>query len=71
MTKMIDLFKIYDEHILTLRDKNFEARYEDNDSWYHASGAGLCMRKHYYAQVAGLPSSDKDQIQCVCFGWGT
>lgn len=67
---MIDLFKIYDDHILTLRDKNFEARYEDNDSWYHASGAGLCMRKHYYAQVERLPSSDKDSNTMRLFRLG-
>ena len=34
---MIDLFKIYDDYILELRDENFESRFEGNDSWYHAS----------------------------------
>ena len=70
MTKMIDLFKIYDEHILTLRDKNFEARYEDNDSWYHASGAGMCIRKHYYSQIEKLPASEKDSNTMRLFRLG-
>ena len=67
---MLDLFKIYDDYILTLRDKNFEARYADNDSWYHASGAGMCMRKHYYSQIERLPSSDKDSNTMRLFRLG-
>ena len=67
---MIDLFKIYDDYILELRDENFESRYEGNDSWYHASGAGLCMRKHYYSQIENLPSKDKDSNTMRLFRLG-
>ena len=67
---MIDLFKIYDDYILELKDENFESRYEGNDDWYHASGAGLCMRKHYYAQIEKLPSKDKDSNTMRLFRLG-
>ena len=67
---MIELFKIYDDYILELRDENFESRYEGNDSWYHASGAGLCMRKHYYSQIENLPSKDKDSNTMRLFRLG-
>ena len=67
---MIDLFKIYDDYILSLRDDNFEARYEDNDSWYHASGAGMCIRKHYYSQIEKLPASEKDSNTMRLFRLG-
>ena len=45
---MIDVADLYDNYILDLRDKHFGKRYEGKESWYHASGAGLCMRKHYF-----------------------
>ena len=67
---MIDLFKIYDDYILDLRDENFSKRYEGQDTWYHASGAGLCVRKHYYAQIEGLPSGDKDSNTMRLFRLG-
>ena len=57
---MTDLFEIYDEYILDKRDENYEKRYEGNDNWLHASGAGMCVRKHYYAYVEKLPAPDKD-----------
>ena len=67
---MIDLFKIYDDYILDLKDEHFEKRYEGQDTWYHASGAGLCVRKHYYAQIEGLPSGDKDSNTMRLFRLG-
>jgi hypothetical protein len=67
---VIDLFKIYDDYILELRDENFENRYEGKDTWYHASGAGLCVRKHYYSQIEGLPSGDKDSNTMRLFRLG-
>ena len=67
---MLDLFKIYDDYILELKDENFEKRYEGQDTWYHASGAGMCVRKHYYAQVEGLPSSEKDSNTMRLFRLG-
>ena len=67
---MLDLFKVYDDYILELKDENFEKRYEGQDTWYHASGAGMCVRKHYYAQVEGLPSGDKDSNTMRLFRLG-
>jgi len=57
---ILDLFKIYDDYIDDLKVENQEKRYDGQDTWYHASGAGLCMRKHHFSQVQQLPSKDKD-----------
>ena len=57
---MIDVADLYDNYILDLRDKHFGKRYEGKESWYHASGAGLCMRKHYFQSVEKLEPTEKD-----------
>ena len=38
---------------------NVEERYENNEGWYHASGAGLCSRKLYYESVEKLKMPPK------------
>ena len=48
---MIDVKEVYDSYILDKRDKNFSNRYEGNEAWYHGSGTGMCMRKHYFQSV--------------------
>lgn len=67
---MIDLFKIYDDYIMDLKGENYDARYEGKDKWFHASGAGLCMRKHYFAQIEKLPTGDKDSNTMRLFRLG-
>ena len=57
---MIDVADLYDNYILDLRDKHFGKRYEGKESWYHASGAGLCMRKHHFQSVEKLEPTEKD-----------
>ena len=57
-------FKIYDDYIMDLKGENYDARYEGKDEWFHASGAGLCMRKHYFAQIEKLPTETKTPTRC-------
>ena len=42
---------IYQEYLVHKNEQNRKERYEGNESWYHASGAGFCSRKLYYESV--------------------
>jgi len=67
---MIDVVDLYDNYILGLRDKHFHKRYMGKEDWYHASGAGMCMRKHYFQSVAKVEGSDKDSNTMRLFRLG-
>ena len=43
--------KIYHEYLVHKNEQNRIERYEGNESWYHASGAGYCSRKLYFESV--------------------
>ena len=43
--------KIYHEYLLHLNELNRKERYEGNEGWYHASGAGFCSRKLYFESI--------------------
>ena len=47
----IDIEGIYEEYLDELQEKNRKERYEGNEHWYHASGAGSCSRKLYFESV--------------------
>ena len=47
----IDIEGIYEEYINEKQEENRTKRYEGNESWYHASGAGSCSRKLYFESV--------------------
>ena len=47
----IDIEGIYEEYINEKQEENRIKRYEGNESWYHASGAGSCSRKLYFESV--------------------
>ena len=51
--------KIYHDYLLHKNEVNVEERYEGNEGWYHASGAGLCSRKLYYESVEKLKMPPK------------
>ena len=58
------MFKeIYHEYLLHKNEENRKERYEGNEHWYHASGAGLCARKLYFESVEKVkptnPANDK------------
>ena len=46
-----DIISIYDNFIKERNAVNSENRYKGNEHWYHASSAGMCRRKIYYASV--------------------
>ena len=46
-----DIEGIYNSYLDELQEKNRKERYEGNESWYHASGAGSCSRKLYFESV--------------------
>ena len=43
--------KIYHEYLIHKNEENRKERYDGNESWYHASGAGFCSRKLYFESV--------------------
>ena len=47
----IDIEGVYEEYLDELQEKNRKERYEGNEHWYHASGAGSCSRKLYFESV--------------------
>ena len=52
--------EIYHDYLLHKNKLNVEERYEGNEGWYHASGAGLCSRKLYYESVEKLKMPPKN-----------
>jgi len=50
----IDIEGIYRDYIDLKQDENTEERYKGNENWYHASGAGSCSRKLYYASIENI-----------------
>ena len=47
----IDIEAIYEQYIDEKQEENRVKRYEGNEHWYHASGAGSCSRKLYFESV--------------------
>ena len=47
----VGLEKYYLEYINKKNEENYQKRYVDKESYYHASGAGFCSRKLYYQSV--------------------
>ena len=51
--------EIYHDYLIHKNSVNTEERYEGNESWYHASGAGFCSRKLYYQSIEKTPTQPK------------
>ena len=49
-----DIEGIYNQYLDEKQEQNRLERYEGNEHWYHASGAGSCSRKLYYESVEKL-----------------
>ena len=47
----VGLEEYYLEYINKKNEENYQKRYVDKESYYHASGAGFCSRKLYYQSV--------------------
>ena len=49
---MLNLQKIYDDHLLNKNEAHRKKRYDGKEQWFHASASGMCMRKHYFQHIA-------------------
>ena len=64
--------EIYHDYLLHLNEKNRQERYEGNEGWYHASGAGLCSRKLYFESVErAKPTNPASKKSMRIMGLGT
>ncbi len=58
----IDIEGIYRDYLDVKQEENRVARYEGNENWYHASGAGSCSRKLYFESIEKIePSNPIDE----------
>ena len=63
---------IYHEYLLYKNEENRTNRYEGNEGWYHASGAGLCSRKLYFESVEkAVPTNPSNKKSLRIMGLGT
>ena len=64
--------EIYHEYLIHKNEENRKERYEGNEDWYHASGAGLCSRKLYYESVEKAePTNPPNKKSLRIMGLGT
>jgi len=64
--------EIYHEYLVHKNEQNRKERYEGNESWYHASGAGFCSRKLYYESVEKVfPTNEPAEINTRVMRLGT
>ena len=54
----IDIEGIYRDYLDLKQDENRQERYEGNEHWYHASGAGACSRRLYFESVDKVKPSN-------------
>ena len=54
----IDIEGIYNDYLDKKQEENRLKRYDGNESWYHASGAGSCSRKLYFESVEQIESTN-------------
>ena len=54
----INIEEIYKDYLDIKQEENRIDRYEGNESWYHASGAGSCSRKLYFESVENAKPSN-------------
>ena len=63
---------IYHEYLAHQNELNKKERYEGNESWYHASGAGFCSRKLYFESVEKAePTNPPNKRSSRIMGLGT
>ena len=55
----VDIKEIYKDYALYKREQNRVERYEGNEEWYHASGAGSCSRKIYFESVTQVKPTNE------------
>lgn len=52
--------EIYDQYILDLNENKVKNRYLGNESWFHSSASGMCVRKHYFGSVLNSEEPSRD-----------
>ena len=58
----VDIEGLYNDYLNKKQEQNRKERYEGNEHWYHASGAGSCSRKLYFESVEMVePTNDIDE----------
>ena len=67
---MLNLQKIYDEHLLNKNEAHRKKRYEGKEEWFHASASGMCMRKHYFQHIAKVKPKPVDEDTMRLFRLG-
>jgi CRISPR/Cas system-associated exonuclease Cas4 (RecB family) len=67
---VIDIKEVYDKYIADKNEANRQKIYVGNEKWFHASSAGMCMRKHYFKNVAGVKPSPIDDNTMRLFRMG-
>ncbi len=67
---MLDIKDIYAGYLKKLNEENRINRYEDKESWFHASSSGMCMRKIYYNSVEQVEASPIDDNTLRLFRLG-
>jgi len=50
-SNVVSVQDIYDSFIKEENDKKVKGRYLGNESWYHSSVSGMCLRKHYFGSA--------------------
>ena len=63
---------IYHEYLVHQNELNKKERYDGNEDWYHASGAGLCSRKLYFESIEkAKPTNPANKKSMRIMGLGT
>ena len=60
--------KKYNTYIKELSKSKFKSRYEGKENFFHASGSGLCIRKHYFGSVLRLDRKEPDNLSRLRLG---
>ena len=50
---------VYDNFIQDKNDIKVKTRYVGNESWFHSSLSGMCLRKHYFGSVLQVEQESK------------
>ena len=66
----MNIIDVYDKYIDDKRKQNEEVRYKEHKEWFHASGCGTCVRKHYFANVEQVPRVPKSKDTLRLFRLG-
>ena len=66
----MNIIDVYDKYIDDKRKQNEEVRYKEHKEWFHASGCGTCVRKHYFANVDNVPRAPKSKDTLRLFRLG-